>query len=214
MVTLDTPVLPSARIVVPPVAVIVVCATVGAPATKVTDPVVASEGVVMVTVFTSALVETKVKVALPLASVLVAVDWAAGVLPVPELVNLAGVASATGLLYVSSKVMVTNEVVLPSATTLVPVRVEVNPAAGPGTKVTETVGEPPATAGVAIVIDFASAFLVAKVQVLIPVASEERQAAPLLLVTPVSVALKVGTTEVMALFWASLRVIVMRDVPI
>ena len=51
-VTLDTPVLPSARIVVPPVAAIVVFPVTGAPATKVTEPVVASEGVEIVTVFT------------------------------------------------------------------------------------------------------------------------------------------------------------------
>ena len=95
----------------------------------------------------------------------------------------------------------------------VPAMVEVNPAEGPGTKVTETVGDPPATAGVAIVMDFASAFLDAKVQVLIPVESEERQV-PLVLVTPVSVALNVGTVPIIALFCASLRVIVMRDVPI
>ena len=197
-VTLDTPVLPSARIVVPPVAAIVVFPVTGAPATKVTDPVVASEGVEMVTVLTSALVEAKVNVALPLASV---VPWTvAGVLPVPELVKPAVVPVVTGLLYVSKSVIVILDVAPPSVEIgPVPAMVDVNPAEGPGMKVTPTVGDPPATAGVAMVRVFASAFLEAKVQVLIPVESDELHA-PLLLVTPVSVALKVGVTEVMALF--------------
>ena len=49
----------------------------------------------MVTVLVSALVETMEKVATPLELVVAAADCAEGVLPVPELVNLAVVPVAT-----------------------------------------------------------------------------------------------------------------------
>src|SRR3712207_6756073 len=113
MVTVEVAV-PSAVTPVEGEVEIVEFATTGAPATKVTEPVTAPKpaGVAMLTVLDCALVEARVPVAWPFASVCEA-GWTS-VLFVPFEAKVT-VWPLTGLLFTSFRVIVTVEVADPSA---------------------------------------------------------------------------------------------------
>ena len=129
----------------------------------------------------------------------------------------AGVSPETKLLKASLKVIVIDEVAVPSAVTeLVPVIVESVLAAAPGINTTSEVAAPDAPAGVAIARVLVSATLEARVQVEIPVlASLAVQALGCVSPPPLSISVKVGITLGAGLLFTSFKVIVIveKEVP-
>jgi hypothetical protein len=166
-----------------PEPVMVEVATAAAPAVNVTVPSAFTIGVVMESVLISAFVEVNVQVATPEALV---AEHALVVFTVPLAVKV-GVVPTTGLLLLSSKVMVTVEVATPSAVTgLVPVMLELAIAAESAVKITV----PSAfTNGVAIDNVLISALVLASVQVASPEAFVTEHAEAVLFVP---LAVKVG----------------------
>jgi hypothetical protein len=186
-----------------PVPVMVEVATAGEPAVKVTVPSAFTIGVAIDNVLISAFVETKVHVAIPLASVALQLP---GVVPVPLAVKV-GVVPTTALLLLSNKVIVTVDVATPSATTEpVPVMLELATAAESAVKVTV----PSAfTNGVAIESVLISALIELKVQVASPEAFVTEHAEAVLFVPD---AVKVGVWPGTGLLLASRNVTVTADV--
>jgi hypothetical protein len=186
-----------------PVPVMVEVATAGAPAVKVTVPSAFTTGVAIDNVLISALVETRVHVATPLASVALQLP---GVAPVPLAVKV-GVVPTTALSLLSFKVTVTVEVATPSATTgPVPVMLEFAMEAASAVKVTV----PSAfTNGVAIESVLISALVELKVQVASPEALVTEHAEAVLLVPE---AVKVGVWPGTGLLLASRKVTVTVEV--
>jgi hypothetical protein len=140
-----------------------------APAVKTAVPPAFTTGVAIERTFDSALVEARVHVEIPDASVDEQVPYVF-VVPV-SVAPKVGTIPETALFEASFKVIVTVEVAIPSATTgVVPVILELTATADPGVKTTV---EPALTTGVAIERTFDSAFVEERVQVEIPEALDE-----------------------------------------
>jgi len=194
-----------------PVPVIVEFAATGEPATKATVEVteVNPEGPVILKVFVSAMVEVIVPVACPEAFVTEA-GWVRE-FPVPVAAKVV-VTPLIGLLFTSRRVMVTVEVVLPSAVTPLEGEAEIvefATTAEPGIKATVEV-TPANPAGVAMLRVFVSA----TVDLIVPVATPEAfvTAAGWTNAFPVPVEANVVEAPLTGLPFASCRVIVTVDV--
>jgi len=186
-----------------PEPVIVEVATAAAPAVNVTVPSALIIGVAIESVLISAFVEVNVHVDSPLAF---EAEQALVVFAVPLAENV-GVVPTSGLLLLSSKVMVTVEVATPSATTgLVPVMLELAIEAASAVKV--TVPSVFAT-GVRIESVLISALVEASVQVASPEALVTEHAEAVLLVPEAE---KVGVMPGTGLLLASRKVTVTAEV--
>ena len=173
------------------------------PPLKTTVPPATTTGVAMAMVFTSAFVDFRVQVEIPVVALLAL--QAPSVLPVPEEVKV-GTVLGTALLFASFKVIVIVEVELPSAVTgLVPVIVEFPALTLPPVKTTVP---PVITTGEARARVLISDLVVIRVQVDTPVLAAVKEQVPKVLLLPVEV--KVGTTAgEIPLLLLSLNVIVM-----
>jgi len=167
MVTADVAT-PSA--VTGPVPVMFEFAIVAAPAMNVTSSPVFTTGVAIAKVLISALVDLRVQVDAPEASVAL---QAVCVLPVPDVVKV-GVRPATGLLLASRSVIVIVEVAVSSATTgVVPVMLEF---AAIGDPASNTTVPPVLEIGAVMESVFVSAVVDASVHVVTPLALVDPQA--------------------------------------